>query len=182
MATFGKEYEVSVPFEQIEQLELLDLVSHGDVKKWFEDTDDVYDVTVKTQLDDDDDWCTYHFTVEGCRYEDGKQVQKKFGVKIRYNPHNHGNYDRYMSEFWEYVHEYCGSDSDEEDSDEEESEEEPDYLVEAHKQGFADGIVGNIIKKKWAERKIQKFIMKRYGWISDKPCPLPSDYVRGHYN
>ena len=190
MVVFGKEYEMPMPFEQIEKLELLDAIKHGDVKKWFADTDDYYEISVTPQKDEDW-WCTNNWEILGSRQEDpvfwfsepsGELEHKTFKVQIRYNMHNHSKYARYMSEFWEEIMEGYADDSDEEESDEEESEEEPDYLVEAHKQGFGDGVVGNIIKKKWAERKIQKFIMKRYGWISDKPCPLPSDYVRGHYN
>ena len=190
MVVFGKEYEMPMPFEEIEKLELLDLVSHGDVKSWFADKDDCYEISVTPQKDEDG-WCTNNWEILGSREKDQlwwnddkpKEYESKtFKVQIRYNMHNHGIYTRYMSEFWEEIMECYADDSDEEDSDEEESEEEPDYLVEAHKQGFGDGVIGNIIKKKWAQRKIQKFIMKRYGWISDKPCPLPSDYVRGHYN
>tara|TARA_Y100001937_G_scaffold128216_1_gene203086 strand:- start:8 stop:535 length:528 start_codon:yes stop_codon:yes gene_type:complete len=162
MVVFGKEYEMPMPFEEIEKLELLDLVSHGDMKSWFEDHEECYEISVTPQKDEDG-WCTNNWDVVGQRENNSGELEfKTFKVKIRYNMHNHGKYARYMFEFWEEIMEGYADDSDEEESD----EEEPDYLEEADKKpGLVPGsfcdIAAKIIKKKWAERKIQKFILER---------------------
>lgn len=139
MVVFGKEYEMPMQFVEIELLELLDAIKHGDVKKWFDgDDDEYYDVLVRPEKDEDG-WCTNHWEIEGERKEDpvfwfsepsGEMEYKTFKVKIRYNIEEHGKYARYMSEFWDKIMDGYGDDSDEEESD----EEEPDYLVEADKK------------------------------------------------
>ncbi len=160
MVVFGKEYEMPMQFVEIEKLELLDAIKHGDVKKWFDgDDDEYYDISVRPEKDEDG-WCTNYWDIIGERKEDpvfwfsepsGEMEYKTFTVKIRYNMEDHGKYARYMSEFWDHIMDGYGDDSDE--------EEEPDYLVEADKKPVtADCICGSDSDEEEAAEKIQDWL------------------------
>jgi len=118
MTDFGTKHTILLSFEFIDKLELLDHVSHGDMKKWFAEHDDAYEVTVQNEYIKADQYsfCTTHFTVEGyCRDYTGEVEDKIFTCKMRYN--SSSAYAMQMCEVWEIIEENDASDDDDEEEE-----------------------------------------------------------------
>jgi hypothetical protein len=92
-----EEHWTMLSYEMMEELELFDDIRYGDVKKYFGDKEEMYEITLRELDCEGDTWIKVEICFEG---EDGDDKQK-FKTTIEYN--GSSKYALLMCGVWEEI-------------------------------------------------------------------------------